>query len=302
MIFNNANWGFAKLLLLILHFFSDVPGGFVYVDVPRPWRKPPCEVTVLDLGPGGAIHLRAGSANWLLDCGHSFEYQRIVLPYLRGRGINALDGFILTYGNADHIGGAVALLDDFRPPIVADSPLKDRSAARRSAQVTLAARGKGKRIIQRGDVLDLERGARLRVLYPPAGLQRAAADDKALVLRLEAQEARVLFMSASGFSTEEWLLQNEPDLRADLLVKGQHGSDLSGTPDFLARVKPAAIICASPGAGKEAQLDEWSDSVRRLGVTLFRLDQSGAVHVALDHGEIRADGFLNGQTFRNRAR
>ena len=44
---------------------------------------------------------------------------------------------------------------------------------------------------------------------------------------------RVLFTSDSGYATEQWLLENEPDLRADILVKGQHGKDLSGTPGFL---------------------------------------------------------------------
>jgi beta-lactamase superfamily II metal-dependent hydrolase len=140
------------------------------------------------------------------------------------------------------------------------------------------------------------------VLFPPAGWEKSAADDKALVLLLEAGGERALFTFDSGFSTEEWLLQNEPELHADLLVKGQHGKDLSGTPDFLARVHPRVVICAPPRLGASTNLDEWAEDVRERGIELFRQDQTGAVQVTIRPGTLRADGFVNGQTFRSRAR
>ena len=301
-VFNNANWGCAKLLLWVLHFFSGVQGGAVYVEAPRFHAKPACEFTVLDLGTGGAAHLRAGGADWLIDCGHGFEYSNVVLPYLRSRGANALQGLILTHGDAEHIGGTVPLLGDFHPGIIADSPLKDRSTTHRNILETLAERQMGRRIIERGDTIELSPEARLRVLYPPAGIQKSAADDKALVLLLEAAGVKVLFMSDSGYSTEEWLMENEKDLAANLLVKGQHAKDLSGTPDFLARVHPEAIICASPAPEKAEEFAVWCDSVRSRGVALFRQDESGAVQVTLRAGEILAEGFVNGQIFRSRAR
>ena len=299
---NNANWFCAKALLAVLKVCALIPGGWHYVEVPRLSPAPVCEITVLDLGEGGAAHLRTGGRDWLLDCGGDTAYDRIVLPYLRTRGVNRLDGLLLTHGDVKHIGGARSVLDDFRPRFLADSVLRDRSPTRKDFHAELARRGLGKGLYERGDAIHLG-GATLRVLYPPAGIQRATADDKALVVQLETAGTRVLFMSDSGFATEQWLLENEPDLRSDIVVKGQHAKDLSGTLDFLARVQPRAVICSGLAYGQPAEtLDAWEQSVAARGVTVFRQDRAGAVHV-----EIRATGYeirarVTGQSFAAKPR
>jgi competence protein ComEC len=301
VVFNNTNWCFSKGLLCVLHFMLSLPGGLSFVGRPH-FPAPKCELTVFDLGNGGATHVRAEGADWLLDCGQGYDYRSVVLPYLRSRGVNGLDGLVLTHGSAPHIGAASSVLEDLHPQIVVDSALKDRSRLHREFQATLEKKETGRRIVTRGDVIEMGPDARFRVLFPPAGWEKSAADDKAIVLLLEAGGERVLFTFDSGFSTEEWLLRNEPDLRADLLVKGLHSKDLSGTPDFLARVRPQVIICAPPRLGASTNLDEWAEEVRQSGCALFRQDQTGAVQVTIRNGQFRAEGFANGQAFRSRTR
>jgi ComEC/Rec2-related protein len=287
LLFSNANWACAKLLLWVLHLCALLPGGWRYVEVPRLSRAPVCEITVLDLGDGAAIHVRGEGRDWLLDCGGAPEYERIVLPYLRTRGVNRLDGFLLTHGDARHIGRASAVLDDFRPLRLVDSVLRDRSSAHQEFHGELARRNLGKSLYARGDRLHLSPTANLRVLYPPAGLVRGVADDKAFVLQLEAGGTRVLFMSDSGFPTEQWLLENEPDLRSDIVIKGQHSKETSGSLDFLARVQPQAIIFSQPDFGDSAEtLDAWMRDVQARGIALFPQHRAGAVRL-----EIRSDGF-----------
>src|SRR4029453_16727578 len=87
--------------------------------------------------------------------------------------------------------------------------------------------------------------AAVRILYPVPGMARATSDDKALVIRVECEGLRLLLMSDSGFPTETWLLENEPDLRADVLIKGHHAKDISGTPEFLSRVAPQVAIVSA---------------------------------------------------------
>ena len=300
---NNANWFCAKLLLWVLKAFALIPGGYVYLEVPRLSRAPECACTVLDLGDGGAAFVRARGDDWLLDCGGTGAYDRIVLPYLRSRGVNRLDGLLLTHGDAQHLGAALAAVTDFRPRLIADSTLRDKSTARRRFHDELAARHIGKGLYARGDFIHLGDGATLRVLYPPVGLKRSVADDMALVLQLEAAGTRALFMSDSGFTTEQWLLENEPDLRSDIVIKGQHAKDISGTLDFLARVQPQAVICSALGYGESpAKLDRWQQDVAQRGIAVFRQDRAGAIRIEIrEHGfELR--GFVNGQTFRSRAR
>lgn len=302
-LFNNANWVCAKLLLLSVQLFAGVPGGHQYIETPDTRSRPAAELTVFDLGQGGAIHLRSGKEDWLIDCGHRFEYERIVLPYLHSRGVNRLDGLVLTHGDAQHIGAAQDVWKELQPAALFDSALKDRSQTRRVLYAALAQQQRGKRILRRGDIAETAGDVRLEVLYPPAGLTRSQADDKALVLRFTAAGCRVLLMSDSGFATERWLIDNEPDLHADILVKGWHSKDLSGTADFLTRVNPQAIIAASaPPGNMSAELEQWSAQAPARNAMVFRQEHTGAVQVELlRDGTFELKGFLNRLIFRGRA-
>jgi ComEC/Rec2-related protein len=299
VIFNNANWFAAKLMLVLLRFSADLPSGYIYVETPHFTKPPGCELTVFALNEGGSVHVRADGCDWLLDCADEAHYNHTVLPYLRSRGVNRLDGLLLTHGNAKHMGAAIVAIGDFRPRFLAESTLNDKSSTRRKLHGWLVEQKRGKGLYMRDDFIQLGHGACMRVLYPPAGIKRNAAADMALVLQLQSGHTRALFMSASGFSTEQWLIENEPDLRSDILIKGQRANDLSGTPDFLARVAPKVVVCSQPGYGEPAtRLDEWTASTAAQGITVFRQDKTGAVHIDIgdDGYEVRA--FLGGQTFR----
>ncbi|MES2570251.1 MAG: hypothetical protein V4710_09390, partial [Verrucomicrobiota bacterium] len=100
------------------------------------------------------------------------------------------------------------------------------------------------------------------------------------------------------------LLENEPDLQADILVKGRHERDLSGTAAFLEAVQPQAVICAAPSFGQNAAASvAWQKSVTARGIILFAQEKCGAVQLELSaQGPFALRGFSNAQTFRSRAR
>src|SRR6266568_3359138 len=87
VIFNNANWFLAKLVLWIVQMFAQLPGGHFYVQQPHWPEKLAAQITILDLGAGAALHVRTASANWLFDCGSDRSYQRVVREYLHWAGV-----------------------------------------------------------------------------------------------------------------------------------------------------------------------------------------------------------------------
>lgn len=303
LLCSNANWLMAKALLVVVRLFSEVPGGHTYVEHPRIGAPPDCEITVLDVGEGAAIHLRVGRHDWLLDAASARQCESVVLPYLRSRGVNRLDGLILSHGDAQHIGGAPMVLAELRPRGLFESPLRDRSPIRRGLHTQLEQRTFGKAIVWRGDCIRLGGDATLRVLFPPPGHSGAVADDQALVVLLECAGVRVLFVSDSGFVTEQALLHSDVDFRSDVLVKGWHSKDLSGTLDFLARARPQAVVCSALefGVGRAA-LAEWSRGLTEQGIALFRQDECGAVRIEIREGTVSLRAFATPQTLRRRAR
>src|SRR5437588_7264507 len=88
VIFNNANWLLAQLVIGIVQFLAHVPGGHFYVEHPHWPEKLVAKITVLDVGAGAAVHLQTGNANWLFDCGNERTYQQVVREYLHWAGIN----------------------------------------------------------------------------------------------------------------------------------------------------------------------------------------------------------------------
>src|SRR5436190_7042260 len=113
VIFNNAHWFLAQVVLGIVHLLAQVPGGHFYLERPHWPQNDIAKITVLDLGAGAAVHLRTRSGDWLFDCGSDRTYQRVVREYLHAAGVNRLDGLLLTHGDSLHIGGAAELLYDF---------------------------------------------------------------------------------------------------------------------------------------------------------------------------------------------
>src|SRR6266404_5777646 len=141
VIFNNANWLLAQLVIGIVQFLAHVPGGHVYVEHPHWPEKLVAKVTVLDVDSGAAVHLQTGRANWLFDCGNERTYQRVVREYLHWAGINRLSGLLLTHGDALHLGSAAQLLDDFSQIRVVDNATPDHSGAHRNVQHLFRERG-----------------------------------------------------------------------------------------------------------------------------------------------------------------
>src|SRR5712671_1904907 len=105
LVFNNANWALATLVIGIVHLFAQIPGGHFYVGEPD-WGGRSAKMTVLDLGAGAAVHVRANGHDWLIDCGSERSYDRVVRQYLHWAGVNRLTGLVLTHGDSQHIGGS----------------------------------------------------------------------------------------------------------------------------------------------------------------------------------------------------
>jgi competence protein ComEC len=301
VVFNNANWSLAAAILWSVELFASAPAGHFYLEPPRWPSGAKAEMTALDVGPGAALHLRSRGADWLLDCGPERDFKRIVRGYLRSRGVNGLDALVLSHGDSMHIGAAASALRTFRPRELIDTPPPDRSRVRRDLIAHLAERGIPRQLCAAGDDFDLTRDITARVLFPPPEHRSSVADDQTLVTQLTVRQRwRVLLTSDSGEATERMLLASGEDLRSDIMIKGQHRSGRSGTPEFLERVAPRAIIASSPRFPENERVKEdWAQMVGEREIKLLRQDETGAVRLRFFDDHWEASSHLTGETFRS---
>ena len=302
--FNNANWLLAKLVFALVHFFAQVPGGHYYFEHPQ-WPAPVnAKVTVLDLGAGAAVHLRSGNADWLFDCGSERNYERTLRAYLHSAGVNRLTGLLLTHGDALHIGAAARLLGDLPPAVFVDNAARDHSVVHRRLRSEFRRRGLRSKELFAGEELELSRHVLAKILHPPRDFAATTGDDQALVIQLTIEPStKILFLSDSGYETENALIASGADLRSDIVVKGQHHSGQSGSGAFLDAVRPRLIIATSRDfPGHERVSDEWAASVRARGIKLFRQDETGAVELRFARDQWEARAYVTGEVFRSNNR
>jgi len=261
VVFNNANWCLAKVVIGIVHLFAQMPAGHTYLPHPPGLGAASARVTVLDLGSGGAVHLRTRDRDWLFDTGSQRDYNRVVRGYLHSAGVNTIDALLLSHGDAQHIGGAARLLMEMAPVMVVDNPTRDRSIIHKRLRNFFAERHFTVQAAAQGETLAVQREISCTVLYPPREFSAPAGDDQTLVLQLRFRDGpRVLLLSDSGLPTEQALLRSGADLRSDIVIKGQHHSGKSGSIPFLDAVQPQLIVATSCDFPAHERVDDqWAD-------------------------------------------
>ena len=303
LFFNNANWSLASAVIGLVHGFANLPASHYYLAEPHWPNKSLAQITVLDLGVGGAVHLHTSSSDWLLDCGSARDYERVLRPYLHARGVNAIDGVLLTHGDSRHIGATENLLADFRPGVLIDNPAMDRSTIHRRLRGTLPLRGINFRTLCASENFRIEQTVSAKILFPPVDFFASTADDQAFVVQIAISSAKILLMSDGGYATEKALLDSGVNLRSDILIKGQHHSGKSGSDAFLDAVQPRLIIATSRDFPQQERVpDDWADRIRVRGIKLFRQDETGAVELELGERDWRALAYVTGEIFRSASR
>lgn len=298
IIFNNANWSLISVVIAFVNWFADVPGSHYYVSDLHWRRAPVAKITVLDVGAGAAVHVRASGNDWLLDCGSARDYERVLRPYLHAAGVNQLDGLLLTHGDSLHMGAANTLVADFRARVSIDTAAADRSTIHRRLRASFVEQRTNVSNVSANEILTIAPNVAGKILFPPAGFAAAAADDQALIVQLSIKSAKILFMSDSGYATETALLASSSDLRSDILVKGQHHSGNSGSDSFLNAVQPRLIIATSRDFPQQERIsDEWAARVRARGIKLFRQDETGAVEIEIGDEKWQARAYVTGEIF-----
>ncbi len=259
-------------------------------------------VTVIDVGEGDAILVEfPRGETMLIDSGPisatGNAAEQIVLPFLRRKGIAAIDLLLVSHPHADHLGGVPYVLRNVRVSRVADSgqwePTGLFSAYLNEAKNQEAIRA----VLQRGDRVELGHGARLYVLAPePTFLVRDSTaqhvnlNNSSVVVRLMYGSVSFLFTGDAEREVERALVARYGDfLRSDLLKIAHHGSS-TGTGDaLLSAVHPVIGVIS---VGRNNTFRHPSASVLRRcdadGIVVVRTDDDGALMYETDGRELRA--------------
>ena len=272
-----ALWGVVALV-------GAPPGGSLgrFPEVPR--------VVFLDVGQGDATLVEGRTARILIDAGRGTgraDAAGGVERALRALGRGPVDVLVVTHGDADHRGGALALLRRRWAEALwlpagarADPRLEGLAAEAAALGVPVRWVSAGERLTT-GDIVTDVLGP-----LPASGGWTRSTNESSLVLRVELPEMRLLLTADIGLTTEAALRGTGFDLRADVLKVGHHGSAGSTGPDFLTAVDPAITVVSAPCRPRQGLPNP--GVLARLEVSGARLawtGRDGAIGVARREGD-----------------
>lgn len=247
---------------------------------PEPGRM---TVTAFDVGQGMALLIETSRHRLLYDTGPSYGPEinagiRVILPYLRARGIGSLDGMIVSHSDVDHAGGALSVLDGLPVGWVLGSLLPNHpiaAAARR--HVRCAA----------GQTWTWD-GVRFEILHPLAASYADLTlkpNARGCTLKISAGGKSMLLAGDIEALQESQLVSRDRErLRADVLLVPHHGSGTSSTVDFLKAAAPqVAVFQVGYRNRYQHPKKEVYDRYGELGIRRLRTDVSGAL--TMDFGE-----------------
>ncbi len=253
------------------------------------------EVTVLSLNDGMSVFIDApGERNdMLVDGGGGWSAAHIVIPFLRARGVNQLAAIVLTRGDKAHAAG----LDDVAGEVPIREALYSGIGSRSKYYPEWLDEMKAHKIplraVKAGDDLSTTPQVHIRVLNPPPGVVASRSEDNALVLAVEFGPTRVLLMSDVGETVEKRILKDFSDLHAQVIVKGQHGTESSCTAEFLDAVRPEAVVqVVNLSDSHHYPEPSLRDRLAQRNIALLRSDESGAVTIRLTPNKYEIQTFL----------
>ncbi len=273
-------------------------------------------VQFLDVGQGDAALIRTGEGKHVLvDAGGTVRFRKpgeewkerrdpyeigrkLLVPLLKQRGVRALDALVLTHLDADHIGGAAAIVRSVPVRAIVWNGTWKKDSAVESLFKEAAARGIPIYAASSGMQWEIDDSAALSVLYPAppeasppdAGKsafrlrESAEQNENSIVLLLKMYDRRFLLTGDVEARGETEILSSLSASAAayaqpiDVMKAAHHGSKTSTSPLWLSWWRPLETVISvgrgnwygHPHPSVAARLEE-------AGTRLFRTDRDGEV-------------------------
>ncbi len=221
--------------------------------------RPHLDVVFLDVGQGDACLLTLPNGRTvLIDAGERTprrdEGERTVVPHLARFGVNQVDALVMTHPDADHIGGADAVMRAVPVGMLVHNGQAEDSAMWTETLRTADSLGVRTQAAVAGDALRLDPAVRIRVLGPSRALAASnEANEASVILLVEYGRTRWLFAGDAETAAEaEVVARYASLLRADVVKVGHHGSRTSSSVPFVAAasgVRPGARLVSARAQG-----------------------------------------------------
>lgn len=242
-------------------------------------------IKMLNIGQGDATLVKSASQVVLIDTG-DIEMRESLVTMLKKEGITTIDKLIITHPHADHLGGAFAVLNNFKVVNVYDNGQTANTSTYRTYLKTLKKEKINYQQLSAGSKLDFGNGVGFSVFSPTAADIKSSDDlnNNSIIGKLVFGDFSMLFTGDSEAPMEKVVLQKYgKELKSTILKSPHHGSKTSSNRNYLKMVAPEAILIPVGVANDykhphTVTLNKYND----LKSKIYRTDQEGAITIETD--------------------
>ncbi|MBM6828534.1 DNA internalization-related competence protein ComEC/Rec2 [Anaerotignum lactatifermentans] len=246
-------------------------------------------VTFLDVGQGDCAVIQTYNDECFLVDGGGIATKELgdnigtekILPYLEYLGVDHISGIFLSHLDADHILGALEVMDAlpvdgvYLPDyaITAEQWEKEMQEILEKNQIPLYT-------VKEGDKGELEEAGNFLCLYPFANTQlpKGGSNAGSMVLKYSYADVDILFTGDLEEGQERLLLAEPEGLSCDVLKVSHHGSAGASSSEFLAATNAQlAVISCGQDNPYHHPAQETLARFAQAGISVCRTDEQGSI-------------------------
>ncbi|EOH90178.1 DNA internalization-related competence protein ComEC/Rec2 [Enterococcus pallens] len=244
-------------------------------------------VAFIDVGQGDSIFIKLPfhGETFLIDTGGRLAFKQEawqkrkskppsdynILPFIKGEGYQSIDHLIITHNDADHMGELLNITKNLR--------VKNLYLGKGSEQDILSLLNQMENrpkihLVKKGDVIGKK--LKLAILSPE---KSDGSNNNSLVTYFSVAGKSFLLTGDLEKEGEADLIKQYPQLQADVLKIGHHGSNTSTSPELLHQLQPeAAVISVGKNNRYGHPVPETLAALSESETVVYRTDQQGMVY------------------------
>ena len=254
---------------------------FVWVITLSSNRGHLLRVAFLDVGQGDAILIEAPSGNRVLidggpPSGKILSELGDMLPFF-DRDISVV---IATHPDQDHIGGLPDVFRRYSVEALIEPDLYAGNGVYEAMEKIAEKEGTQKIVARPREIIHLDKNTTLEILYPDHKFApNADTNSSSVVVKLTYGNESFLFTGDLPQEQENQLAEEYgPELHANVLKFGHHGSKTATSPEFLADVAPEYGVVSAGADNKYGHPNkETLDLATKDNVKVLRTDTQGRI-------------------------
>ncbi|MGH7249803.1 MAG: ComEC/Rec2 family competence protein [Minisyncoccia bacterium] len=235
---------------------------------------------MLDIGQGDGLFIQSPTGTQIMfDAGPVNKVlsplSRVMSPFDK-----TIDAIVITNPDADHIGGFLDILKNYKVSAVFEPGTKNDSKTFQNLKGEIKKQGIKDILARKGMRLDIGGGAFIDILFPDQDVSTWATNDGSVVARLSYGSSSVMLTGDATIKTEKIILSENPvaELKSTVLKVGHHGSRTSTSADFVQAVSPTYAVISDGKNNKYGHPhQETLDTLAQFGVKIFRTDLLGTI-------------------------